>query len=513
MSDEKVKESEQRTIAEIKELDMQFKKRQELFAAAKDIIQIADLTKTETRTYSVYSQEKIRAYLKSPFANQDNLRSLSQFLYRMSHQYRRLIQFNAEMIDLNAYILIPPAQMVQEEDSEGALELFYKTANIMKIFDFQSEIYKLLLLNWREDAAYGYIYYDENEGLYIMPLDAKYCRISSCNIDGTYNFSYDMTFFRQHQELLEFWDKEFSQKYDKFQADNKLRWQELDPERTICLKINSEDPTLELPPFVALFEQICRLLDTAALQGVKDELSAYMLLVARLEHLQGSDTPDEFETDIQTAIAYFNKLSESLPECVNAVLSPVPIEAIQFKDKNGTEQEDMQARSMENLFATSGGYQILGSKQTNASILNAQIIADSMAALKPLLSQIEKCVNRFLTHAIGEHFKVKYLEVTPYTKKDVKEQMLKSGQYGIPVKLAIAALDGLSPIDALGSEFLENKCLKLHESWIPLQSSFTGQGGAATDGTDEVEGGAPKKDTTELSPEGEETRDNDKNNQ
>ena len=101
MSDEKVKESEQRTIAEIKELDMQFKKRQELFAAAKDIIQIADLTKTETRTYSVYSQEKIRAYLKSPFANQDNLRSLSQFLYRMSHQYRRLIQFNAEMIDLN----------------------------------------------------------------------------------------------------------------------------------------------------------------------------------------------------------------------------------------------------------------------------------------------------------------------------------------------------------------------------------------------------------------------------
>ena len=110
---------------------------------------------------------------------------------------------------------------------------------------------------------------------------------------------------------------------------------------------------------------------------------------------------------------------------------------------------------------------------------------------------------------MGDHFTVNYIEVTPYNKNDVKEQLLKSAQYGSPVKLALASLDGLSPLDALGSEFLENKCLELHKNWIPLQSSFTSSG--TTDGTDPVTGGAPEKDVTDLTDSGTATRDGDKN--
>ena len=498
-----------KTVEEIKKFEAEQEKVRALFAATKDAVTLQNLTKSENRTYTSFSQELIRNYLKSPFRNQDNLRNLSQFLYRMSQQYRRLIQFYTEMIDLGAYSLIPPREMVENEDIEGAKQLFFETAYVVDKLGLKEELYKMILKAWREDASYGYCYYSEDEGLYIMPLDAQYCKISSVNLDGTYNFAFNFQYFRSHSDYLEYWDSEFQTKYNAYQKDNNLQWQELDPEKTICLKVNTEDLALELPPFVALFEPLVRLLDVAELQNVRDELSAYMLLVARLEHLQGSSNPDEYSTDIETAIAYFNKLSEALPDYVNAVLSPVPIDAIQFKDTNGTDQEDMLARSMDNLFATSGGYQILGSKESNSSILNAQIIADSMSGLKPLLAQIEKWTNRYLTYIIGDHFTVKYIEVTPYNKKDVKEQLLKSAQYGIPVKLAVASLDGFSPLETRGLEFLENSCLELHKGWIPLQSSFTSTG--ITDGTDPVTGGAPEKDVTDLTDEGADTRDSDKN--
>ena len=77
--------------------------------------------------------------------------------------------------------------------------------------------------------------------------------------------------------------------------------------------------------------------------------------------------------------------------------------------------------------------------------------------------------------------------------------------------MAVAALDGFSPLETLSMQFLENDCLKLHEVWRPLQSSFTGNSGAIAEGTDPIEGGAPKKDATDLTDEGAETRDQGKN--
>lgn len=504
--------SGQKSIQEIKEFDMQFQRRQELFASAKNAIQFLDLTKTETRTFNSFSKETLRNYMRNPKANESNLRNLSKFLYRLSHPYRRLVTYNAEMIDLSAVSVIPNINLAEDNNQEDVLKNYYETLSVMEKMDLASEIYKCALIAWREDTFYGYVYYDENEGMYIMPLDGEYCRVSSTNYDGTFNFAYDFSYFRRHTECLEYWDKEFSQKYKKYQSDNNLRWQELDPAKTICLKVNVDDPTMCIPPMIALFEQLIDLCDLSALQNVRDELSAYMLLVARLEHMQGSTDPDDFSVDIETAIQYFNKLSESLPDCVNAVLSPVQIDAITFKDNNDTENNDMIARSMENIFATSGGYQVLGSKQSGTSIFNAQILSDTLNALKPLLPQIEQWHNRYLSYLMGdEHARVKYLMCSPYTKQSFKEALLKDAQYGVPVKMAVAALDGFTPMETLAMSYLENDCLKLHEVWRPLQSSFTGNSGNIAEGTDPIEGGAPKKDATALTDEGTETREKEKN--
>lgn len=88
-------------------------------------------------------------------------------------------------------------------------------------------------------------------------------------------------------------------------------------------------------------------------------------------------------------------------------------------------------------------------------------------------------------------------------KNEKKKELLESAQYGVPVKMAVAALDGFSPLQVLSLQFLENKVLDLPSNWIPLNSSYT------TSGTDE--GGGQEKDEGELGDEGEQTKEKEKN--
>ncbi len=474
----------------------------ELFAKTQNAFKLLDLTKTQNRTYTAFSKDKLRTYMKNPYNNASNLRNLSQFLYRMSYPYRRLIQYNAQMIDLSAMSVIPNYDITKEVQQDKILKDYYNTLKKIRQIGLDKQILKLLIIAWREDTVYGYVY-DDDKDFYIHILDGEYCKISSVQ-GGKLNFSFDFSYFRSHATDLEFWDKEFTTKNNAYQNDTNLRWQELDPEKTICFKINCDDYLLSLPPFIALFEEIIDLIDLRSLQSVKDELSIYKLLVARMETLSGTNMPDDFSVDPDTAIDYYNRFAESLPDSVAACISPLPIEPIEFKG-NTTEDVDMISNSTKNLFKNSGGSQILNNDNVSGTTaFTALLKTDTAMALKSVLPQIETWMNYYLSVRLGEnHAIVKYLEVSYLTKQEKKKELLESAQYGVPVKLTVAALDGFDPLDTLALQFLENDCLQLHEDWIPLQSSYT-QSGTPTEDTDPVNGGAPKKD--ELTDEGEKSR-------
>lgn len=494
-----IKNNSNLSVEELKEFYSKEERRNELFAKANAAMKLLDLTKKQSRNYSIFNKEKLRNYMKNPMNNEANLRNLSRFLYRVSHPYRRLIIYNAQQVDLTAMTISPKIDFTQENDKESVLKDYYDTCIQVDKMKLHSEIYKLLTTAWIEDAAYGYIYEDDT-GFFIYLLDGEFCKVSSQNIDGSFNFAFDFSYFKNRAELLDYWDAEFKKKYNAYDKDGSLRWQELDPMRTICLKVNVEDPTLCIPPYLSLFENLIEAVDVLSLVSVKDELSIYKLLVARLEHMKNSDDPSDFEVDIDTALEYFYKFQESLPECVSAAISPLPIDTIEFKGTT-TDDTDMVAKSMSNLFKISGGSMVLNDEKTGASIYRAHQIADMMQALKPLLGEIESWVNRYLTYILSNPSRIKYLETSPWMKNEKKKELIESAQYGVPVKMAVAALDGFSPLEVLRMQFLENDMLSLHESWIPLQSSYTQSG--KSDGSNE-------KDLTELGDEGLETREKEK---
>lgn len=495
------------TVNEIREFSTKQQYLLDKFAAVNAALQISDLTKTETRTYTTFSKETLRTYMKNPKANEDNLRALSQFLYRMCFPYRRIIQYYANMIDLNSYTIMPTFDYKKTNNTDQSLKQYYETAKMMEVMNLPLQLMQLLIIAWREDAAFGYIYAQDDD-FFILPMDGKYCRISSINPDGTLNYAWDFSYFRSNPKYLEYWDKEFETKYNAFIKDPNLRWQELDPNKTICLKVNFDDKTLILSPFANCFEAIIDLIDLQSVQAVNDELATYKLLVAELDTFNNSDTPDDFKVDLDTAIEFYNRLAESLPAGVSSAISPLKITPVSFKDDQ-TEEVNRVSSSMSNLFKNVGVTQILDSTRISGSTaFEASILADTLTATRVLLPQIEAWCNRYLTTVISKPAEVKFIEVTPYTKAKKINELKDAATLGIPVKLPLAVLQGFTPLEIASMQSIEEG-LGVFTEWKPMQSSYTSN----IDGDPTDKGGRPEIDTDageEISSEGEASRDGDK---
>lgn len=497
-----------KTVKQVSEYLTKQEQVNEMFATTQamiDALQLVDLSKTESRTFQTYSRDTLRTYLKSPKNYESQIRNLSRYLYRLCYEYKRICYFYATMVCGDVFNIVPLVDPTKKINENKLIKNWYTTLSKWQRMNFENELTKLLIVAWREDTVYGYVYDDsDQEGgtCFYQILDGDYCRVSSIE-EGVFRFAFDFSYFRSHSTYLDYWDSEFKEKYEAYENDSSLRWQELDPERQICLKVNADDATMDYPPFASLFESIISNIDLQSIKTAKDELSAYKLLVARLKPLTGAKSPDDFEVDPQTALKYYNKFVAALPECVNACLSPIPIEAVEFKDLNTTDDTDMISSSLSNLFKRVGGV-ILDNDKTGSTIYEAQIIADMELAHGTIVPQLNRYLNLYFDYTIGnDHARIKYLkDVCPYTRKSKRKEYLESAQNGMN-KMKIAILDGESQLEFISSLYLES-ALGINELMTPLNTSYT-QSSSSSDG------GAPTKDATELTDEGSSSRENGKN--
>ena len=466
-----------------------------------DALQLTDLSKTESRTFQTYSRETLRTYMKSPKSYESQLRNLSRYLYRLCYEYRRICLHYATMICGDAFNIIPLDDPTNEMSPDDRTNTWYETMIRWQRMDFASELVKLLLVAWREDSVYAYVYDDsDQEGgtCFYQILDGDYCRVSSVEA-GVFRFAFDFSYFRSHETYLDYWDSEFKTKYEAYQKDSSLRWQELEPERQVCFKVNSDDPTMDYSPMSALFQTIINAIDLQEIQAVKDELSAYKLLVARLKPLSGTSDPDDFEIDPDTALKYYNKLAANVPPCVNVVLSPMEIDTIEFKDLNNTDDTDMISNSISNIFKHIGGV-ILDSDKSGTTIYEAQIIADMKYGQSTLLPQVQRYLNLYFNYIVGtEHGYFKYIDgVCPYTRRQKRKELLESAQNGFS-RMSIGILDGNTALEQISMLKLEKDLGLVDLMSNPLSTSYTQSNKS---GTDPINGGAPSKDSGDLTDSG-----------
>ena len=149
-----------------------FKKAQE----ALDLLQVQNPTKSATKAFSTFTKENLRTYLENPFSNSKNLRNLSKYLYYRSQVYRRLIQYNANMINLQYRSVIPPFNITEDNDPQTVLQSYADTLSLLEKMNLNLAFKPACITAFREDVFFGCAYLDDT-GFFILPIDPDYCKM------------------------------------------------------------------------------------------------------------------------------------------------------------------------------------------------------------------------------------------------------------------------------------------------------------------------------------------------
>ena len=410
--------------------------------------------------------------------------------------------YNATMFDLNARYVVPSYDPTQDNDKESILKSYYDTLLVLDRMDLQNQFLPVLINNFIEDVFFGCCWIDET-GIFILKIPPEYCRISGKYFTGDFSFSVDMSKYKRYEDILEFLGDPLQSMYKAYGGNSQNKWQPMPDEYALCTKSRVETYETAIPIYSGLFVDLIGLLNLSDVQATADEQQIYKLIAATLPTIKGATEADQWAVDVEFAVEYYNKLVESLPPYIGSVITPIPLDTLSFSDDQASDTTKVQKATKE-VLNTSGGAQILNSSTiSGAEAFRAATRADTELAISALLGQIQGWTNRMLSYQVSKPAKVKFFEVSAYTKDALKESMQKDLQYDSSKILCINALNGISELDTLSMAFLANDILDLPSRFTTLTSANT-----VSNSTD---GERPTVSDTAISDEGSKTKDQNKN--
>lgn len=455
--------------------------------------------------YTTYTRENVSTYLANPYRYHKELQKMSAYLYDNSAHYRRLINYFARIATLDHYIEpygLDTSKTINEKTFKNN---YLKAIDLVELMNIKYEFGKAMLSAWKLGTFYGYELYTK-DSYFIMELPYEYCQISGIN-DGVFTFSFDMSYFERNAEQLNLYPKELVSMYNKYKNGSAPKWQEVDPTRSVCIKINTESH-YDIPPFAGVFADIFDIEDYKELRKMETIMGNYKFLVEKIPIRSSSDKNNDFLVDLTTVSMFHNKTANLLPDEIGIFSTPFDVDTIEFtKD---TSAVDNVANAERDFYSGTGTSQMLfnGTNSTQASLTKSINVDEGEVFF--ILRQIERVVDSKIKNEVkGSYkFRIKILDNTIFNRKENSDTLLKNAQYGIPVKTMLCASLGLTPSATVAMSYLENDVLKLTENFIPLQSSHTASAGSSNEESNAPtdEGGKPQSDEGELSEKGEEQR-------
>lgn len=315
------------------------------------------------------------------------------------------------------------------------------------------------------------------------------------------NVSFDFSYFDSHSALLEFYPQEFKTKYAVYQKQRTSRWIELDSPTSFAIKVNNDILSYSLPPFIGILRELYDLEDYKQLKLTKTALENYAMLVMALP----MDDDGNWGIDLNKAKEFWQNLDAVLPEEVGSILTPMPITKIGF-EKSNTGDTNTIADAEQNIFTSAGVSSLLfNNEKASANALSLSIKADQSLTFG-IVRSIEDAVNRFIqAQSYGKNFKVTFLDVSPYNRKEMGDAYLKAASYGLPTIAMYAASQGLGQAELDAMSFLETDVMGLQDMFRPIQSSTQMSGNATDSDAPTDEGGRPPSDETDLTDSGEQS--------
>lgn len=464
-------------------------------------------TSSSSVRYSTYTRENVTTYLSNPYRYHKDLQKMSNYLYDNSAHYRRLVNYFARMATLDHYVEPYGLDTSKTINEKTFRNNYLKAVDLLELMNIKFEFGKAMLSAWKLGTFYGYEL-STKDSYFIMELPYDYCQISGIS-DGVFTFSFDVSYFERNAGQLLTYPKEFVSMFNSYKNGSKPKWQEVDPTKSVCLKINM-DSYYDIPPFAGVFADIFDIEDYKELRKMEAVMGNYKFIVEKIPLRASSEKNNDFLVDLTTVNLFHNKTASLLPDEIGLFSTPFDVQTLEFN--KDTSSVDGVANAERDFYSGSGTNQMLFNGQNSSQASLTKSINVDEAEVFFVLRQIERIVDTKVKNEVkGSYkFRVKILDNTIFNEVQNTELLLKNAQFGLPVKTMLCASLGLTPSATVAMSYLENDILALADKFIPLMSSHTVTpddikgDGKTSDNSDE--GGRPESDEGDLSEKGEEQR-------
>ena len=477
-------------------------------------ILMQNVSKTGNKTFTQYTKSLIKSYLQNPYSYRDSIREVSRYLYRVSTLYKKIILYYATM-PLYHYNATYEIDFTKNVNRNKLLKEYNKFLKRLNRTDFPKESIPIIAAVIRDGIYGGFVYDNEDDGLFIHMLDPQFYKIRGKNAAGQWVIYFDANYFSSgnNREFVEgvdgdmsgTWDQVFIDGWKAYQADTmNARWFMLPPEKTICIIANLDDEfDMPLPFFTGIMTSLLDCLDFEQLIADKTALENYCLLVSSIPLIDNTNMIDDFAVSIELVQEAQQQINEVVPDlCATAILPGMELEPIFFTQSNTTDDTDTLSKSIENVFNQSGASQLVvaGGSSTN-SIGLKQAIANDTALAFTWVGRLESNLQYYIRSNVSESWLFSFHKITWYNRDEYIKEIKESATLGNDKMSYLTAL-GSTPYQAFCKLMTEN-ILGITDMMIPLKSSYTS--------SSDSNGGAPEKDDGDLSPEGIATREGGKN--
>lgn len=460
-----------------------------------NLVKLREKTTVDPR----FTRQYIMNCLKSPIANERNLREASRAAYRASQQYRELIQYKASL-PLWRYTLRPMAADYTTGEKIKKImkrELYNYGAYVEKM-NLPHEMERILRIAIIDGVFYGAIW-ESNESFYIQPLEPDYCRLATIE-DGTFLYEFDMS--RLTEADLTSYPPVFSKLWHEWHDDKDRKtpkWRLIPGDVAFCLKADEALLTYSLPPYISTLPLVADLDNYTELSAAEAELSLYKM-IAMTVPLDSNKKPSMSYDDVRK---YYDQVANNLPDEVGAIATPFTYTVIGFDESSTTTHVDRITDATNRFWAGSCVNSLIFGDATNksATALKLSVQKDEQM-IYTCMKQASRIVNRLLKYRMKStkvRYAFEFLPVTFLNQEDKAKMYREAATYGMPTKLAYAATVGVSPENFEGVNVLEEEVLDLFNKLRPLHSSSTLSADAGRPSSEET--GAPTSDQTDANRE------------
>lgn len=445
-----------------------------------------------------FTRKQICDIAEHPERHGKQILRLSNYMYLKSGYYKRLIDYFVNQAVLNYTVDTRISKQKMLTTSENTiLKDYIRFVSQSEKFNLSNEIHNILKRLFKNDVCYAFLIETDTEISYYY-LDPMICNISSLVNGNVYEFYINKRSVSQSklnslpmelQTLIEKSEDEYGRVYIPFQ-------------NSLCLKYNT-DLTFAYPPFLMMIADILLIdeyKDLAKAQSIND---AYKILTMKIPTKDGEITLDGDIISTFTSIVL-----DTVQNNIGVVTTPFDVKSEEFSSSNADDR-DTVSDAISWAFKNVGVSEALMSGASSGSELKLSITNDSgdIFRIYRLLENWMSLQMKLRCYIYPNYeFVYKIMDMTIFNADDVRKNELQMAQNGIPNKIRLCAVNGLSPAKMIGNSIIENQVLSdIFSGWCPLQTSFT-QSSNSDD-----KGGRPTIDEGDLSAAGEITRGNDTN--